>query len=594
MYGARFDDAETGRSFELTGPIRELVANEIDEVIDAIRAVSAEAAAGNWVAGYVAYEAAPAFDASFVVKSDHPGPLAWFGVFGTRREVDPPTTEPLAVESFSVSRWDPEWSFDEYEQAFDKVRHHIEVGDSYQVNLTFRLSAAVSGDVDLVYADLVNAQNPSYAAHIWHGTTHVLSVSPERFFSVADGRITTRPMKGTARRGRWEEEDETIRSNLSHSSKDRAENLMIVDLLRNDLGRIAEFGSVTVDEIFTIEKYRTVWQMTSQVSADLRQDKDLLDVFSALFPCGSVTGAPKARSMEIIADLEATPRGVYCGAIGFVPPGTGIDGASFNVAIRTVEIDDSEGLACYGIGGGITWGSDAEGEYAEALTKARVLSERPVPLELIETIRWDNGWVLLEEHLERLSRSARYWDMPCDVDSLRPMLAEIETELASPTRLQIIAYGEGDVAFSFDAAPDRFAWGPGPGEDPLRIRIDVEPVDPRKPRQFHKTTDRRHFDLRRKRHPDVDDVLCVNDQGRVTESTIANVAFLIGDVWYTPPMADGLLPGVLRGVLIEDGVLTERSIPVSEALAAEAVALLNSVRGWQSAVLEPIRETQPG
>ncbi|MEN8041360.1 MAG: aminodeoxychorismate synthase component I [Actinomycetota bacterium] len=590
MYGARFDDAETGQSFELKGALRELVAEEVGDVRSVLRSVSEEAASGNWVAGYVAYEAAPAFDDALVVQSGLEGPLAWFGVFSERQEIEPPSLESSAPGSFSVSRWNPEWDAEQYAKAFGEVRRHIEVGESYQVNLTFHLRAAVSGPADLIYADLLLAQKPSYAAHLWHGDTHVLSVSPEQFFSVRDGRLATRPMKGTARRGRWAEEDAAIRDALSESSKDRAENLMIVDLLRNDLGRVAEFGSVNVDELLTLEKYGTVWQMTSQISADLRQEVELVDVFGALFPCGSVTGAPKGSSMKIISDLELAPRGVYCGAIGFVPPGDGINGSSFNVAIRTVEIDESEGVALYGVGGGITWASEADDEYAEAMTKARVLSERPMPLELIETIRWDDGWLLLDEHLARLSKSATYWDMPCEVDSLRPMLAEIETELSGPTRLRIVAYGEGKVSFSFDTAPERFALGPGPAEEPVRLRIDVDPLDPRNPRLFHKTTDRHHFDVRRKRHADVDDVLCVNNRGLVTESTISNVAFLINGAWFTPPMTDGLLPGVLRGKLIDDGVLTERSIPVADALAAEAVALLNSVRGWEPAVLEPIPE----
>ena len=203
-----------------------------------------------------------------------------------------------------------------------------------------------------MYGNLVAAQQPRYAAHIWHDETHLLSVSPERFFAIIDGRITTRPMKGTSPRGRWEEEDQEMRKSLLDSEKDRAENLMIVDLLRNDVGRIASFGTVTVDELFTIEKYQTVWQMTSEISAALEDGVDLNGVFGALFPCGSVTGAPKARAMEIIADLEPSSRGIYCGAVGFIPPGDGINGASFNVAIRTAVIDETEGVARYGVGGG--------------------------------------------------------------------------------------------------------------------------------------------------------------------------------------------------------------------------------------------------
>jgi para-aminobenzoate synthetase/4-amino-4-deoxychorismate lyase len=392
-------------------------------------------------------------------------------------------------------------------------------------------------------------------------------------------------MKGTARRGRWTAEDDAKRRSLLGSEKDRAENLMIVDLLRNDLGRIAEFGSVRVDELFAMEKYQTVWQMTSEISATLQDGVGLGDVFRALFPCGSVTGAPKARSMGIIAELEDGPRGPYCGAVGFIPPGDGLDRASFNVAIRTVVIDEAEGIARYGVGGGITWDSNVESEYDEALTKARVLTGRSAHVELIETIRWDNGYVMLEEHLGRLARSADYWDMPCDVNSLRPMLSELEDTMSGPTKVRILASGEGQVSLSLSAAPERFPLRPGPADNPIRVCIDTVPLDSSDPRLFHKVADRTRFDERRKRNAGVDDVLCVNEHGNITESTIANVVFLIDGVWRTPPIGDGLLGGILRERLMLDGTLKEQSVSIHEALEAEAVALINSVRGWQPAVI---------
>jgi para-aminobenzoate synthetase/4-amino-4-deoxychorismate lyase len=362
---------------------------------------------------------------------------------------------------------------------------------------------------------------------------------------------------------------------------------MIVDLLRNDVGRIASFGTVTVDELFTIEKYQTVWQMTSEISADLEDGVDLNGVFGALFPCGSVTGAPKARAMEIIADLEPSSRGIYCGAVGFIPPGDGINGASFNVAIRTAVIDETEGVARYGVGGGVTWDSRAEAEYEEALTKARVLTGRSASVELIETIRWDDGYVMLDEHLSRLSDSAKYWGMPCDVNSLRPMLSELEATMASPTKVRVLASGEGTVALSLSKAPRRFSLGPSPADNPVRLCIDRDPLDSGDPRLFHKVADRKHFDDRRKRNAGVDDVLCVNEEGNITESTIANVAFLIDGVWRTPPVVDGLLAGILRERLIGEGVLEVQTVSISDALEAEAVALLNSVRGWRLGVLDP-------
>jgi para-aminobenzoate synthetase/4-amino-4-deoxychorismate lyase len=587
MFGARFDDAEAGYSFALSDPLREIVARDLMSVEDAIRRAGEASANGHWVAGYVAYEAAQAFDSALVVKDGNTKPLVWFGVFGDRIEVEPVVVDPAATGGFSVSRWIPVWDRDTYDTAFEDVQRSIELGDTYQVNLTFPLEAAFSGIAETMYGNLVAAQQPRYAAHVWHDETHLLSVSPERFFAIVDARITTRPMKGTSPRGRWEEEDQAMRGSLLESEKDRAENLMIVDLLRNDIGRIAKFGTVSVDELFTIEKYQTVWQMTSEVSADLRDDVDLNSVFGALFPCGSVTGAPKARAMELIAELEPSPRGIYCGAIGFIPPGDGINGASFNVAIRTAVIDEAEGVARYGVGGGVTWDSNAEAEYEEALTKARVLTGRSASVELIETIRWDDGYVMLEEHLSRLSESAKYWGMPCDVNSLRPMLSELEATMTGPTKVRILASGEGTVALSLSKAPSRFSLGPGPADKPVRLGIDRDPLDSGDPRLFHKVADRKHFDDRRKRNAGVDDVLCVNEEGNITESTIANVAFLIDGVWRTPPVVDGLLAGILREKLISEGILEVETVSIPDALEAEAVALLNSVRGWRPGVLDP-------
>ncbi len=589
MFGARFDDLADDVSHVFTSPLRQIVATRIDEVVDAVTRASYEASLGHWVAGYVAYEAAPAFDSSLAVAvaDGVEGTLAWFGVFADRRLVDPPERGAQATRGFSVSPWAQGWERERYDRAFHAVRNSIELGDTYQVNLTFPMHAEFVGDASCMYSDLVAAQRPPFAAYIWHDETHVVSVSPEQFFAVEDRRVTARPMKGTARRGRWLTEDETERRRLKDSEKDRAENLMIVDLLRNDIGRIAEFGSVRVDELFATEKYQTVWQMTSAISATLERDANLVDIFGALFPCGSVTGAPKVRSMQIIAELESMPRGVYCGAIGFIPPGDGVEGATFNVAIRTAVIDEIEGTATYGVGGGITWDSTSQGEYDEALAKARVLSARSASVELIETIRWDAEFFMLEEHLERLAESARYWDMQCDVDSLRKLLMDLESRMTGPTMVRVLASGDDDFSVSWSQAPVRFVLVPDPAEVPIVVRVDPTPLDSSDPRLFHKIADRKHFDDRRKRHSSFEDVLCVNEVGNITESTIANVAFLIDDTWVTPPITDGLLNGLLRMRLISEGAVKERSVSIPEAVDAEAVALISSVRGWRAAAIDP-------
>jgi para-aminobenzoate synthetase/4-amino-4-deoxychorismate lyase len=592
MVAARFDDLADGSAFVLTGPLASHAAASLDQVRDVIAAAVEAAREGLWVAGYIEYGAAPAFDPALEALHDPTVPYAWFGVFEDRHDVAP--LDPLDdLGGYSVSRWQPLVDQGGYGSAFDEVKAHIAAGDTYQVNLTFPLRAAFSGSTDAFYRDLVLAQEAGYACHLRHGGVEVVSVSPERFFAVDGPHIRTRPMKGTRRRGRWRAEDLLLRSELATSPKDRSENLMIVDLIRNDLGRIAAFGSVDVDELFAIEPYRTVWQMTSQVSADLADGVSLVDVFSALFPCGSVTGAPKARTMEIITEVEPYPRGVYCGAIGFIPPGDGLDGASFSVAIRTAVVQVDEGVVHYGVGGGVTWDSELGGEYDEALAKAVVLTTRPPPLGLLETLRWDGGWVWLDEHLARMEESAGFLGVDAPMDDIRSGLVELDRLLAmdavGPTRVSVAvgppAPDEAAVSIATAPAPLRFADRPGPDAETVTLEIDFDPVDERDMRLFHKTTDRSLYEARTRRHPGADDVIMTNRSGNVTETTIGNIVCLIDGDWVTPPVTDGLLPGIMRASLIADGSLKERSVSVPELLAADAIAVVNSVRGWRPAVV---------
>ena len=585
MFGARFDDIINGKSFVLIDEITTLVARDIHEVPDVIEAAQEAASGGRWVAGYLTYEAASAFDAALVVNEPETEFLAWFGVFAGKRDVPPAVHNPGELGAYTVSQWNPGLNRAQYAEAFDEVQRHILNGDTYQVNLTFPLQAAFTGDPDVFYNDLVCAQRPRYAAHLWHDDTHVLSISPEKFFTVSGRAIETQPMKGTAPRGRTVEEDLANRDMLTESQKDMAENLMIVDLIRNDIGKVAKMGTVTTRDMYQVERYRTVWQMTSTVEATLLDDVSLKDVFAALFPCGSVTGAPKARSMEIIANLERFHRGTYCGTVGFIPPGDGLDGASFNVAIRTVHIDDAEGVARYGVGGGITWDSTVDSEFDEAVTKFEVLRFDVSPMALVETIRWDDGWYSLDDHLDRITASAQYWSFEFDRTSLRRKLSDQASTFESATKVRVACEPDGTIHISTEEAPKRWAGGPGPSTGSVTLVIDTESIDDSNPRVYHKTTDRRAIDTRAARHPDSDDVLMVNRLGRITESSIANVAFLIEDSWVTPPVLDGLLGGVLRAQLVEDGTLTERSVSIPEAFSADAVALVSAVRGWRSAVI---------
>ncbi|MDP9241605.1 MAG: aminodeoxychorismate synthase component I, partial [Actinomycetota bacterium] len=548
-----------------------------EEVPAAIAEVESAARSGLWAAGFVSYEAAPGLDPSLRVRDaqDGPIPLVWFGLYDGCRDVELPVAgEPTD----GPGAWEPSVSRERYDRSIEEIRGHIEAGDTYQVNYTLRLSAPAPMEVDAFYADLCLAQRAAYCASIRTDAFSVLSASPELFFRIDDGRISTRPMKGTAARGRTQAEDEAAAARLSASRKDRAENAMIVDLLRNDLGRIAVPGTVAPDELFATERYDTVWQMTSAIDATLREGTGLLDVFRALFPSGSVTGAPKVRTMELIAELEGAPRGVYTGAVGFVRPSREdrLDSV-FNVAIRTVVLDHATGRAEYGGGGGITHDSSAEDEYAECVTKARVLTERRPAFDLLESIRFDpdSGFALLDRHLDRLEASAAYFGFQLDRALVVGELERMAAAMDAPAKVRLTLGRGGEVSLTRDAAPT-------PGL-PVVLVVDDQAVDDADAIRAHKTTFRTPYDRAMERHPEADDVVLVNTRGEVVETSNSNIAVRFGDRWYTPPLRSGCLQGTSRADLLEQGRIEERTILVSELRRADEIAVLNSVRGWRPA-----------
>ena len=580
-FQARLDDLrpDRRRSAAFTDQVGEIVATDPAHVRTALDQVEAAARRGLWAVGYVAYEAAPAFDSNLEVLPRgefHSGlPLVWFGLFA-RRLLNP---EPRVERGeYQLSGW--EWIDDRDHFVGDvaTIRDHIVAGDTYQVNYTTRLRARFSGDPVSLYEDLSAAQSGGYGTYLDTGRFQVVSASPELFFDRyptgrGTDRLITRPMKGTVARGRWEAEDVSQRQWLAGSLKNRAENLIVVDLLRNDLGRIADFGTVRADDLFTIERYDTVWQMTSTISAEVGSDVPLRDVFGGLFPCGSITGAPKVRTMEIIADLESEPRGVYTGAIGFVsPPDAPGPRASFSVGIRTVVIDGASGEAEYGVGGGITFDSDPGGEYEEAALKAQVLSYGRSDFELLETMRWNpfSGWYWLDQHLDRLERSAGYFGIPIDRQGLRERLDRaVGGENDLRVRLTVDRLGRIKATVDLMISDDPRS---------VAVAIDHEPVDIASPFLFHKTTRRDVYEERRMRHPHADDVLLTNEAGELTESTIANLAVKLDGHWVTPPISSGCLPGVYRQALLDEGRLIERPILLPELERCEGIALINSVR----------------
>jgi para-aminobenzoate synthetase/4-amino-4-deoxychorismate lyase len=379
---ARFDDLRAGVAWQLGPPAVILETNRPAEIAPLLAEIERATADGWWAYGFLAYEAAAGLDPGLAV---HPGaaglPLAWFAVCAPPVAVAPVAVAPVPSASggYRLGRWELAWNERAHRDRVDAVRRYIAAGETYQANLTTRLTAEVDGDPRALYADLALGQRGAYNALVDTGRFVVASASPELFFELTGRDVRTGPMKGTAGRGATPAADAAIAAALRASAKERAENIMIVDLLRNDLARVATTGGVRVTSLCQVERFETVHQLTSRVEARLRPEVGLVDVFRALFPCGSVTGAPKPRTMEIIRELEDGPRGVYCGAVGLVAPPSARFQARFSVPIRTAVIDRATGRAEYGTGGGITWGSRPAAEYAELRAKAAVLTRLASP-----------------------------------------------------------------------------------------------------------------------------------------------------------------------------------------------------------------------
>jgi para-aminobenzoate synthetase/4-amino-4-deoxychorismate lyase len=576
----RFDDLVAGTAVVFERPSRVLAASTADDVVPVLAEVDRATRQGCWAFGYVAYEAAGGLDPRWTELVPVTGqPLVQFGLCAAPRHVPPVAPPPGRARDYRLGPWHRDWTEPAYRADVARVREHIAAGDTYQLNLTVRMDAEVAGDLAQLYADLAWAQRGRYAAFLDLGRHVVASASPELFVEWSGDLVRTRPMKGTARRGRTTAEDADVRERLLNSEKERAENLMIVDLLRNDLGRIAEVGSVDVPALFTAERYETVWQLTSDVTARPRPDTGLVDLFRALFPSGSVTGAPKDRSIELIRSLESRPRGVYCGAVGVVaPPGEAFR-ARFNVAIRTVTVDRATGLAEFGTGGGITWGSDPAAEHAELLAKAAILAEPYEEFDLLETMAYRPGAGLhnSDRHLDRLADSAAYFGFCFDRAAVVDALADAIGG-AGPSRVRLALHRDGSVDVVLVPLP-------APPAGPVRLVVDLEPVDDGQVWLRHKTTRRDVHTDRAARHPDADDVVLVGRHGFVTETTIANLAVLLDGRWWTPPLSVGCLPGVERGRLVEVGELAERDLTPADLRRADGLAVVNSLRGWRTAVL---------
>jgi para-aminobenzoate synthetase/4-amino-4-deoxychorismate lyase len=569
-----------GHSWRFSGYVETLEAMEPADIVPLLSRVETFAADGLHAVGFITYEAAAGLNPDLPAVPPLEGlPLAWFAIF--RERVEAAAGETPALEPTAPPDLETDIDFESYCLAVGRIREYIAQGDSYQVNYTFRMKGDFSGEPLQLYQRIARGQGSSFNAFIDTGRFAVISASPELFFSVRNGLIRTRPMKGTAGRGRWPAEDEERIKGLRASPKERAENLMIVDLLRNDLGVVAETGSVKVDSLFEVETYPTLHQMTSTVSARLREGTGLAEILAALFPCGSVTGAPKRRSMEIINELETGPRGVYCGAVGYVAPG---GEALFSVAIRTLLFDRDKQKLFLGIGSAITTDSDASGEYLECLNKAAFLSPKPEDFRLIESFRLENGeYFLLERHLERLSGSARFFGFGYDEEAIKAALQDYAEGKPGVHKVRLLLDRGGKVALSSESLTQTDA--------PLKFVISDRRIDSGDLFRFHKTTCREPLDSARAERPDADEVVFLNERGELTEGSYHNLLLEIDGKLQTPKIESGLLPGVMRQELLESGEAVESILYLSDLLKADKIWLINSVRGMRRAVYvggEPI------
>ncbi len=568
-------------SQRLTSPRVTHVAWSLAEVDALIARAEQASAAGRWVALALSFEAAAAFLPGLPAgRRDTNMPLAVAAEFHPDSVTPlPPGTADPACPAPTLSLT-PTLDRAQFRDQVAAVQEAIRAGDTYQVNLTFPMAGPLpKAAPEDIFEGLLQAQQPAYAAWLDVGPLQVISLSPELFFETAGETIRARPMKGTTARGRWLAEDLALRDALQASPKARAENVMIVDLLRNDLGRLALPGTVTVSRLFEAERYPTLWQLTSTIEARLPAGTGLRQCLAALFPCGSVTGAPKLSTLKLISALEAAPRGFYTGAIGLLRPG---GDAIFNVPIRTLTLDRGAGSATLGVGAGITADSEADAEYEECLLKAQFATQprRWTPdFQLFETLRLEAGQALrLDRHLQRLRASANYFDFDCDEPGIRQQITEAcEAHANGLWRLRITLERRGHCHIEVSPHQDtRVVW---------RVALAEEAVDETDPLLFNKTTRRSAYDAALAGRPDVDDVILANRQGELTESCRANLVLDLGGRRVTPALHCGLLPGVLRAELLEQGEVVEATLTRENLRAAQRIWLVNSLRGWIEVVL---------
>lgn len=569
------DDQITGDVRRFSDPVDIITIYDPADISSAFATLQDYRESGYYLAGYVSYELGYALEPKLapLMPSDRDGPLLQYGVFhAPERAVPEAFTSPVSAPSIALT---PDWTQDDYLSRYNRVMDYIGAGDVYQINLTFPMRGHYGGDPLALYAALRARQPVHYGGVIALGEgPDIVSLSPELFFKTASDQITMQPMKGTLKRNADPAADMAARDAMAMDEKSRAENLMIVDLLRNDLSRIATRGSVRVPALFSLESYPTLHQMTSTVTAQLRDDVDFQTLFQSLFPCGSVTGAPKIRAMEIIRELEDSPRGAYCGAMGYIdPPNAGGD-SCFNVGIRTLTLLD--GTLRYNVGSGVVLDSVGPDEYSECLLKAKVMGD-PAP-DLIETFAQnpDGTRPLWARHKARLLESAQALGYPCDIAAIEDALPASSGTIL---RLRIALKPTGNFDIRSETLIDL--------SEPLRLSISKNPLTNDAQETRFKVSARDFYDGERARIKALtgaDEVLFINDAGQICEGSFTSLFIRDGDHLDTPDLECGLLPGVLRESLIDSGEAVE-SIIYPKDLIGSVIYVGNSLRGLMRATL---------
>ncbi|MFC1631694.1 aminodeoxychorismate synthase component I [Candidatus Omnitrophota bacterium] len=588
-------DAENYLSYLFLRPKKIISTFKVEQVEECLRALDQALKAGYYVAGFMAYEAGQAFEERLTSNNTFQSPLLWFGVYDQplvynhrqrRFRADTQLARRLIKkisgaacaghQPFILKKIKPNISLGSYLRAIDKIKQLIASGFTYQVNYTFKLKFSFSGNSSDLFLKLRNNQHVAYSALLRLKKFDILSFSPELFFRREGQRLMVRPMKGTAERGKDTREDAEMARSLRSCLKNRSENLMIVDLLRNDLGRISRTASINVPQLFNIERYRTLFQMTSDIRSRLRSSYSACDIFRHIFPSGSVTGAPKIKTMQIIQQLEKEPRNVYTGSIGFFSPRKkGI----FNVAIRTVLINKRNQKGEMGVGSGIVYDSDPKKEYAECCLKANFLTKDLSESSLIETMLWqpDQGYFLLDRHLSRLENSARYFDFLYKKQELLAALEKLTQRFSGrPQRVRLLLNKLGQLSFEFSQLPEQ------PISNP-KIYLSSKKTDSANPFLYHKTTQRALYDQEYKTASAAGfyDVIFTNQKDQLTEGAISNIFLKKNGIFYTPPLVCGVLDGVYRRYLLDSKKypIKEKALFKRDLFQAGQIYLANSVRG---------------